>query len=90
MRVTIGGQAYNLRSDDEAKVREIALTVDTQFRHIQTATKEQSTATLSMLTALNIAEKEYESRKQQQIDMQYLAAEVEEMIAFVRQTYQGA
>ncbi len=87
VRVTIGGQDYNLRSDDETKVRSIAGNVDTQMRQIQSASKEQSTATLSILTALNIAEKEYESRKQQQTDTQYLVSEVEQMVAFLRQSY---
>lgn len=90
VRVNIGGQDYNLRSDDEEKVRSIATAVDFQLRHIQNATKEQSTSTLSILTALNIAEKEYELRKQQQIDSQYLVSEVEKMIVFLRQPQPGS
>lgn len=90
VRVNIGGQEYNLRSEDEEKVRTIAAQVDFQLRHIQNATKEQSTSTLSILTALNIAEKEYELRKQQQIDSQYLVSEVEKMIVFLRQPQPGS
>ncbi|MCS6808238.1 MAG: cell division protein ZapA [Bacteroidota bacterium] len=87
VRVHIAGSEYNLRSDDETKVREVAAAVDAQFRQLQAISKEQSTATLSILTALNIAEKEYEMRRQQRADMAYLASEVEKMVAFLRQSY---
>ena len=87
VRVQIGGHEYNLRSDDEAKVREVAGAVDAQFRQIQGISKEQSTATLSILTALNIAEKEYDTRQQQRIDKAYLASETEKMVAYLRQSY---
>ena len=87
VRVKIGGNEYNLRSDDEAKVREVAGAVDAQFRQMQGISKEQSTATLSILTALNIAEKEYEIRQQQRIDKAYLTAETEKMVAYLRQSY---
>jgi cell division protein ZapA (FtsZ GTPase activity inhibitor) len=87
VRVKIGGQEYNLRSDDEAKVRDVATMVDTQFRQIQGTSKEQSTATLSILTALNIAEQEYDARQQQQRDKHYLASEVEKMVAYLRQSF---
>jgi cell division protein ZapA (FtsZ GTPase activity inhibitor) len=87
VRVQIGGHEYNLRSDDEAKVREVAGAVDAQFRQIQGISKEQSTATLSILTALNIAEKEYDTRQQQRTDKAYLASETEKMVAYLRQSY---
>jgi cell division protein ZapA (FtsZ GTPase activity inhibitor) len=86
VRVKIGGQEYNLRSEDEAKVRNVAAMVDTQFRTIQGNSKEQSTATLSILTALNIAEQEYDARQQQQRDKLYLASEVEKMVTYLRQS----
>jgi cell division protein ZapA (FtsZ GTPase activity inhibitor) len=87
VRVKIGGNEYNLRSDDETKVREVAGAVDAQFRQIQGVSKEQSTATLSILTALNIAEKEYDARRQQRIDQAYLASEVEKMVVYLRDSY---
>ncbi|TAE28608.1 MAG: cell division protein ZapA [Candidatus Kapaibacterium sp.] len=90
VRVKIGGQEYNLRSDDEAKVRDVAAKVDTQFRLIQGSSKEQSTATLSILTALNVAEQEHDVRQQQQRDKLYLASEVEKMVAYLRQSFGDA
>jgi cell division protein ZapA (FtsZ GTPase activity inhibitor) len=84
--VKIGGQEYKLRSDDEAKVREVASAVDAQFRQLQSSSKEPSTATLSILTALNIAEQEYDARQQEFTDHQYLASEVEKMVAYLRQS----
>ncbi len=90
VRVKIGGQEYNLRSDDEAKVLDVAAKVDTQFRMIQGSSKEQSTATLSILTALNVAEQEHDVRQQQQRDKLYLASEVEKMVAYLRQSFGDA
>lgn len=87
VRVKIGGQEYSLRTDDEVKLRDIADRVDSQLRALQSSTAEQSTSTLSILTALTIAEQEYDSRKQQITDVQYLVAEVEAMIAFLRQSF---
>lgn len=87
VRVQIGGHEYNLRSEDETKVRDVAGAVDAQFRQIQGISKEQSTATLSILTALNIAEKEYDTRQQQRTDKAYLASETEKMVAYLRQSY---
>jgi cell division protein ZapA (FtsZ GTPase activity inhibitor) len=90
VRINISGQEYNLRSDDEAKLRTIAGTVDTQMRQLKAVTNEQSTATLSVLTALNIAEKEYDTRTQQTVNTQYFTAEVERMITFLRQAFADA
>jgi cell division protein ZapA (FtsZ GTPase activity inhibitor) len=87
VRVTIGGQEYNLRSDNEAKLREIAASVDKQLRQLQATTTEPSTTTLSVLTALNIAEQEYDTRHQQIANTQYLILELERMKAFARQTF---
>jgi cell division protein ZapA (FtsZ GTPase activity inhibitor) len=87
VRVTIGGQEYNLRSDNEVKLREIATSVDKQLRQLQATTAEPSTTTLSVLTALNIAEQEHDTRHQQIVNTQYLIAEVERMKAFARQTF---
>jgi cell division protein ZapA (FtsZ GTPase activity inhibitor) len=86
INVKIGGQDYNLRSDDEAKVRAVAAVVDSQFRQLQTSSKEPSTATISILTALNIAEQEYDARLQETINQHYLASEVEKMVTYLRQS----
>jgi cell division protein ZapA (FtsZ GTPase activity inhibitor) len=87
VRVKIGNQEYNLRSDNEAKLRAVADQVDRQFRQVQAATQEPSTATLSMLAALNVAEEGYELRQQQQVDNEYLASEIEKMMQFLQQSY---
>jgi cell division protein ZapA (FtsZ GTPase activity inhibitor) len=87
VRVKIGGQEYSLRTDDEGKLCDIAERVDSQLKMLQSSTSEQSTSTLSILTALTIAEQEYDSRKQQTTDVQYLVAEIETMINFLRQSF---
>jgi cell division protein ZapA (FtsZ GTPase activity inhibitor) len=88
VRVNIAGQDYNLRSEDEGKVRHIAESVDLQMRQLKATIPEPSTTTLSVLTALNIAEKEYDSQKQQTANTAYLLSELETMINFLRQSFQ--
>lgn len=85
VRVKIGGQEYNLRSDDEAKVRAISERVDNQMQQLRHKIQDQSTSTLAVLTALNIAEKEYESLEQSKTDTDYVVAELEKMSAFLQQ-----
>lgn len=87
VRVKIGGQEYNLRSDDDARVRAISERVDTQMQHLRNKIQDQSTSTLAILTALNIAEKEYESLEQARADTTYIVAELEKMSAFLQQCY---
>jgi cell division protein ZapA (FtsZ GTPase activity inhibitor) len=90
VRVNIAGQDYNLRSDDEVKLRRVAESVDLQMRQLKAMIAEPSTTTLSVLTALNIAEKEYDAQNQQAANTTYLVSELETMISFLRQSFNEA
>jgi cell division protein ZapA len=55
--VSIAGQRYTLRSDeDEKTLHELAALVDRRFRETQKQTRTADTVTLAMLTALQLAE----------------------------------
>ena len=55
--VTIAGQRYLLRSDeDDQYVRQLASLVDQRFRAVQSSTKQVSTHAIAMLTALQMAD----------------------------------
>lgn len=56
IRVSIGGKDYSLSGENEELLRQSAHEVDSTFVHLKQRTNEQSTSTLAVLTALNLAE----------------------------------
>lgn len=87
VRVKIGGQEYNLRSDDDVRVHAISDRVDTQMQQLRNRIHDQSTTTLAVLTALNIAEKEYDQIEQSKADTDYVVAELGKMSRFLQRCY---
>ncbi|MES2767066.1 MAG: cell division protein ZapA [Bacteroidota bacterium] len=83
IQVNIAGRNYTLRGDDETQVRQSAHEVDSQIRQIQQKLNEQSTSTLSILAALNLAERFHESQRQTQTDTEYIVSEIEKMAEFL-------
>jgi len=64
--VTIGGHRYTLRSDeDERVVREMASHVDKHLRDLQKQTRAADTQSLAILTALQITEELWKTRRTQ-------------------------
>ena len=62
--VSIGGHRYTLRSDeDERVVREMAAHVDKHLRDLQKQTRAADTQSLAVLTALQITEELWKSRR---------------------------
>ena len=62
--VTIGGHRYTLRSDeDEKMVRDMAAHVDKHLRDLQKQTRAADTQSLAVLTALQITEELWKSRR---------------------------
>lgn len=62
--VTIGGHRYTLRSDEDEKVvREMAAHVDKHLRDLQKQTRAADTQSLAILTALQITEELWETRR---------------------------
>ncbi|HYF02129.1 MAG TPA: cell division protein ZapA [Patescibacteria group bacterium] len=84
IQVNIAGRDYTLRGDDESRVRQSAHEVDGQIRQIQQKLNEQSTSTLSILAALNLAERFHASERQSQADADYVVRELEKMAEFLQ------
>ncbi|MFN8367691.1 MAG: cell division protein ZapA [Candidatus Kapaibacterium sp.] len=77
--VKVGGKDLTLRGDDEEKIRRSANEVDTTITELQQRMQDQSTTTITLLAALNIAEKYDDTRQQHQNDVQYLKQELGKM-----------
>ncbi len=79
MRTVIGGREYNLKSSDEKLLKACAEIVDKEMTLIQEKMPNESTVTISILTALNIAEKYYQLIEQSNIDNEFLRRELKKM-----------
>jgi cell division protein ZapA (FtsZ GTPase activity inhibitor) len=77
IKVTILGNEYPLRSNDEELTRQLAADVDTQLRELQSKFPSQSTTTLSVLTALNYAEQDAQTKQQELTDLERVAGDLE-------------
>ncbi len=82
IKVNIGGREYSLRGEDEDIIKSAAKEVNTQLDNLIGKTKETA-STLPLLAALNIAEKYYINKKQYEIDIDFLARELNEMIDYL-------
>ena len=83
--VKIGGKDLNLRCEDESKLRRAATEVDSIISQLQGKMQDQTTSTLSILAALNIAEKNDENRQQHFFDRQYVTNELNAMFSYLDQ-----
>ena len=84
--VKVGGKELNLRCEDESKLRRAASEVDSIISQLQSTMQDQTTSTLSLLAALNIAEKNDENRQQHFFDRQYVTSELDAMTAYLDQS----
>lgn len=83
IRVTIAGKDLTLRGDNEEKIKQSVREVNVQFQHLQQTMREQSTPTLTVLAALNVAERFVEAREQRQQDVRFVAEELESMTRYL-------
>ncbi len=84
IKVTIGGREYSLYGDDESTIKESAQIVDEQLREIKKNNENESINTLTILAALNIAEKFNKNRQQLNVDYDYLMIELNKMAEFLK------
>lgn len=82
IKVNIGGREYSLHGEDEELIQKAAEEVNIQLDNLKGKIKEGAT-TLPLLAALNIAEKYYVNKKQYEIDNNFLANELNEMINYL-------
>ncbi len=83
VRVTIAGREYVLRGEDEAKLLRSAHEVNGQWQQLQAQMPEQSTTTMAILVALNLAEQYHELRAQSEADLRHVRETIERMVEYV-------
>lgn len=83
--VKVGGKDLMLRGDDEAKIRRSANEVDSTILELQLRMQDQSTSTLTLLAALNIAEKYDDTRQQHEHNIQFVDKELQSMNVYLQE-----
>ncbi len=83
IRVTIGGKDLTLRGNDEEKIKKSVREVNLQVQHLQQTLREQSTPTLTILAALNIAEKFLDVQEQRAKDLELVNDELTKMTEYL-------
>lgn len=83
IRVTIGGKDLTLRGDNEEKIKKSVREVNLQIQSLQQTLREHSTPTLSLLAALNIAERYHDSLDQSARDVRFVTDELEKMTQYL-------
>ena len=87
IRVTIGGKDLTLRGNDEEKIKKSVREVNLQVKHLQKTLREQSTPTLTVLAALNIAEKYLDVQEQSSKDVVFVTDELEKMTRYLERAW---
>jgi len=83
IRVSIGGKDLTLRGDNEEKIKRSVREVNLQIQSLQQSLREHSTPTLSLLAALNIAERLHDAEEQNDRSTQFVADELEKMTQYL-------
>ncbi len=83
IRVQIGGKDLTLRGENEEKIKQSVREVNIQVQHLQQTLREQSTPTLTVLAALNIAEKYLDEKEQHVQATKAVAEELEKMTQYL-------
>lgn len=83
IRVQIGGKDLTLRGENEEKIKQSVREVNIQVQHLQQTLREQSTPTLTVLAALNIAEKYLDEKEQHVQASKAVAEELEKMTQYL-------
>ncbi len=79
IRVTIGGKDLTLRGDDEESIKKSVREVNLQIQTIQQNLREQGTNTVSLLAALNLAERCLKAEEGRTSDVTYMTSELARM-----------
>ena len=83
IRVIISGKEYLLRGEDEKLVQQVAREVNEQLAQLEKSHRDESATTLSVLTALNIAEKHLIAERQNDCNKKYVIDELSKMSDFL-------
>ncbi|MBI5326654.1 MAG: cell division protein ZapA [Ignavibacteriae bacterium] len=77
LRVFVGGNAYPLKGDNEKLIQLAAEEVNSQLEQLGRKHTGETEVRLSVLAALNIAEKQLKLQQQHEIDRKYVVKEIE-------------
>ncbi len=83
IKVIIGEREYSLRGEDIDLIQSAATEVNSQLEALKGKSNEP-VANLSLMAALNIAEKYYSVQKQSEIDLSFLTSELASMAAYLK------
>ena len=87
IRVTLGGKDLTLRGEDEESIKKSVREVNLQIQTLQQTLREQSTPTLSLLAALNLAERCLTAEEGRERDARYLLSELEKMTSYFERAW---
>jgi len=87
IRVTLGGKDLTLRGEDEESIKKSVREVNLQIQSLQQTLREQSTPTLSLLAALNLAERCLAAEEGRDRDARYLLSELEKMTSYFERAW---
>lgn len=88
IKVTIAGREFSLFGEDAAIVKNAAELVNQQIKDLKKSYEHEPVSTLSVLAALNIAEKHFVNRHQNEIDRNYIVSEIEKMSEYLKSNLQ--
>lgn len=83
IKVTIAGREYSLLGEDEAVIKNAANEVNKQIEELKNLNEDEPSSTITILAALNIAEKFYKNRHQIEVDQEYIVSELQKMSEFL-------
>ncbi len=89
IEITIGGRKYTLKGDNEDIVKKAAEKVNAEMEILKSRLSNQSIETLSILAALNIAEKSDKNLRQQEIDQRFIINELSSMAEYLNSNNAG-
>lgn len=82
IKVNIAGKEYSLRGENEEIINKAVNEVNSQLESLKGKSGETISG-LSLLAALNIAEKYYSDKNQMDIDIAYLSNEIRQMVDYL-------
>ena len=85
LRVFVGGNAYPLKGDNESVIQMAAEEVNSQLEQLGRKHLGETEVRLSVLAALNIAEKQLKLQQQQEIDRNFVVKEVEKISELIKE-----
>ena len=88
IKVTIAGREFSLFGEDEKIVKNAAELVNQQIKELKKNYEHEPVSTLSVLAALNIAEKHFVNRHQIDIDRNFIISEIEKMSEYLKSNLQ--